>query len=399
VLHVIPAIAPRYGGPSRAVVDMCRALQARGATTLIATTDADGRGHLAIALGTTTTHEGVPAIFFARRWVERYQYSPSLARWLDNHVADFDVVHIHGVFSHPCISAARSCRRRSVPYVLRPLGSLDPWSMRRSPVRKRVLWRLGVRQMLDGAAAIQYTTDEEKRLAEASIRLGRGVVIPLGVDPALDDAREGEIHPRGQLQYLERGPYVLVLARLDEKKGLELLIRAFAEVRSQVADRSWRLVIAGDGIPGYVERLRELARRVSADRGEEAILFTGWLQGEEKRAVLRGAELLSLPSYQENFGLAVVEALACGVPVLISPHVNLAPEIESAGGGWISQLQHQELVRTLGAALSDPAERRRRGAAGRSLVWRRFSWAAIAVQLLNLYGEISMRQGARSVTG
>src|SRR5205085_1067284 len=129
VLHVIPSVAPRYGGPSRAVVDMCRALRGGGVDTLIATTDADGEGRLAVELGRHTLFKDVPAIFFSRQWSEAYKYSRPLAHWLDAHVGDFDVVHIHAVFSHACLAAAKACRKRGVPYVVRPLGTLDPWSL------------------------------------------------------------------------------------------------------------------------------------------------------------------------------------------------------------------------------------------------------------------------------
>src|SRR4051794_2864178 len=107
---------------------MCRALRKQGTDVLIATTDADGPSRLAVELGRTIDFQGVPTIFFARQWSERFSYSRPLARWLDRQVANFDAVHIHAVFSHACIAAARACRRHLVPYIVRPLGSLDPWS-------------------------------------------------------------------------------------------------------------------------------------------------------------------------------------------------------------------------------------------------------------------------------
>ncbi|HYG79851.1 MAG TPA: glycosyltransferase, partial [Pyrinomonadaceae bacterium] len=164
VLHVIPAVAARYGGPSLAVFEMCRALGERGAEVLIATTDADGSGRLAVETGTPLMFEGVETVFFARRLSERFGYSRTLARWLKLNAGGFDVAHIHAVFSHPCVAAARACRLNRVPYVVRPLGSLDPWSMRQKPWRKRLLWHAAARRMLRGAAAVHYTTLEERRL-------------------------------------------------------------------------------------------------------------------------------------------------------------------------------------------------------------------------------------------
>src|SRR5690242_6756974 len=129
-LHVIPAVASRYGGPSAAVVPMCDALVKAGVDTLIVTTNADGERTLDVPIGEPTMWRGVPAVFFNRTFSESFKYSPGLARWLRRHVTEFDVVHIHAVLSHTCLSAASACRTHRVPYILRPLGTLAPWSLR-----------------------------------------------------------------------------------------------------------------------------------------------------------------------------------------------------------------------------------------------------------------------------
>src|SRR5262245_54592544 len=169
VLHVIPGIAPRYGGPSQAVVQMCQALRAEEIEVLIATTDADGNGRLAVEIEKTIAHEGVPTIFFPRQLTEAFKYSRPLARWLHSNASPFDVVHIHAIFSHSSLAAASACQRWDVPYVLRPLGSLDPWSLSQKRFAKKILFQMGVNQMLDGACAIHYTTAAEKQLAEGAL--------------------------------------------------------------------------------------------------------------------------------------------------------------------------------------------------------------------------------------
>src|SRR5206468_1488098 len=127
----------------------------------IATTNADGPEQLDVKLGVTTSYAGLPTIAFERQCTESFKYSQPLAHWLDRHAADFDLVHIHAVFSHPCWAAARACRQRGVPYVVRPLGTLDPWSLGQKRFKKQVIWRFGVRAMLAGASAIHYTTEAE----------------------------------------------------------------------------------------------------------------------------------------------------------------------------------------------------------------------------------------------
>jgi len=384
VLHVIPSVAPRYGGPSEAVLGMCRALERAGVPTLIATTDADGAGRLPVELGRTTDYAGARVVFFPRQWSEAFKYSRPLARWLDTHAADFDAVHVHAVFSHACFAAAAACRRAGVPYVVRPLGTLDPWSLRQKPLRKRLLWRLGARRMLERAAAVHYTTDEERRLAEGPLGLARGVVIPLGVADAAPAPAAGRAALRARWPELDAAPYVLALSRLHPKKGLEILLEAFLDTARRPPLDGWRLVVAGDGDPSYVASLRE---RVARRAGTELVVFAGWIDGEEKLAVLAAASLVALPSRQENFGLSVAEGLALGVPALVSPHVNLAGVITAAGAGWVAPLERAALAATLAAALGDGAERARRGARGRALARARFTWDAVAEQLRGLYSS------------
>jgi glycosyltransferase involved in cell wall biosynthesis len=386
VLHVIPAVAPRYGGPSRAVFEMCRAVKAQGAYVELATTDADGPSRLPVEKGALVNYQDVPAIFFPRQMSEAFGYSRPLSRWLNSNVSRFDVVHIHAVFSHPCLAAASACRRSGVPYVVRPLGSLDPWSMRQKPLRKRLMWQLGVGRMLEHATAIHYTTAEEMRLAESSLKLKRGIVVPLGIET--DELRQ----ERSDSAFRRRHPtlgddnYVLSLSRLHPKKNLESLIGAFMSLAGRADFGRWRLALAGDGEKDYVDSLKQLA---SGSDGR--IVFTGWLSGEEKASALKDAALLALPSRQENFGLCVVEALACGTPVVVSRSVNLAPEIEKAGAGWVAGLEVQDFEPVLAEAMSDASERERRGRAGQDFVSNNLTWTKVGIELNKLYKNISMR--------
>jgi glycosyltransferase involved in cell wall biosynthesis len=377
VLHVIPAIALRYGGPSKAIYNMCLALQTRGVELLIATTDADGERSLPVTLGRTISYEAVPTMFFHRQWSEALKYSRHLADWLQQHVAEFDLLHIHAVFSHACLAAARVCQQRNIPYIVRPLGTLDPWSLQQKRWRKQLFWRLGGERMLRKAAAIHYTTAEERRLVEKSLGLKRGVVIPLGADEQLFQPK-GHEHEQDRLHKypgLHNSPYIIVLCRLHPKKQLELFLEVFLSVTRHRELREWKLVVAGDGEPNYVDALRSLTNKLG---GAGRVIFTGWLEGAEKMAILQGAQLFALTSRQENFGLSVVEAMACGVPVLLSEHVNLAEEIASAQAGWVAPLEQQALSETLELALRDGAERSDKGAAARSLARARFTWSAVS---------------------
>ncbi|HYG82124.1 MAG TPA: glycosyltransferase, partial [Pyrinomonadaceae bacterium] len=181
------------------------------------------------------------------------------------------------------------------------------------------------------------------------------------------------------------GPYVLALTRLHPKKNLEALIAAFLSLSAREDFARWRLVVAGDGEEDYVARLKRSAA------GSSRIIFTGWLGDEDKALALRGAELLALPSCQENFGLCVAEALACGVPAVVSRRVNLAAEIEEARAGWVTGLEQHELERTLAEAMSDRLERERRGRAGREFASRHLAWPQVSSDLVALYQSVINR--------
>ncbi len=388
VLHVIPAVAPRYGGPSQAIFEMCRALGEQGVEVLLATTSADGDSRLPVQTGAAFEYRGVRTIFFPARLGERFNYSPALSSFLEENVEKFDVVHVHAVFSHPCLATARACRKHGVPYIVRPLGSLDPWSMRQKALRKRLMWQMAAGRMLRGAACVHYTTNEEKKLAESSLALDRGVVIPLGIDlDAIRDQAAPDVF-RDANPSLGNRPYVLALSRIHPKKNYELLIETFLSLAKRPELERWRLVVAGDGHEDYLSSLRALSERLS---GSDKIIFAGWLEGVAKASALQNASLFALPSRQENFAIAAAEALACGVPVLVSEHVNLAPEIARAGVGWVASLDPADFSRALAEALSDGEERERRGAAGR-LYGESLSWAKSAEELRKLYSRIASRR-------
>jgi glycosyltransferase involved in cell wall biosynthesis len=376
VLHVIPSVARRDGGPSAAVAGMCRALAALGLRTLVATTDADGSGHLDVPLEDDVPYDGMTVRFFRCQFSERFKYSAPLGRWLQRHVDDYAVVHVHAVFSHASIAAGRACRRASVPYVVRPLGTIDPRSLERHPGRKRTLMQLGAGALLEKAARLHYTSDEEERRARVAIAgLPRGVVIPLGVPDDLFAVDAGA-------QSRDHGP-VVTIARLDPIKGIDLLIRAFHQVAERHSER--RLVIAGDGEADYVRELRALAESGPA---RNRIDFAGWIDGDGRRRLLAEASVFVLPSRQENFGLAMVEAMAASTPVIISDTLDLAAPIKRVDAGWVTPRSVEALAGALDASLSDPEERRRRAARGRAFA-DAYRWPVIGERLMRLYADVT----------
>ena len=380
VLHVIPSVDERSGGPATAIVPMCRALKQHGVEVLLVSTNA-GMEHDE----SVSEYKGVPARFFPIQLGESFKYSRPLSSWLNSNIQQFDLAHIHAVFNHSSIVAAHVCRKARVPYIVRPLGTLEPWSMTQKSLRKRVFWQLSAKGMLRRAAAIHYTTEAEKLTTERLLGLNHGKVIALGIDAnsAVSSARARLEH---HFPALANEPYALVLSRLHPKKGLDVLIDAFLSLVQTRSFAHWRLVIAGDGPADYVLKLKTM---VGSSSQRDRILFTGWLDGGKKDAVLSGASLLVLPSHQENFGLCVLEALSHSVPVLVSPHVNLAEEIVLANAGWIATVDKDTLISRLSEALGDEEERARRGHAGKELS-QKYSWDTAAKKLVDLYKQLTL---------
>lgn len=368
---MIPSVDERSGGPATAIVPMCRALMQQGVEVLLLSTTA---GLAAKAKhGEVLDHKGVPAIFFQAQLGESFKYSRPLSSWLRSNIQNFGVAHIHAVFNHSSVAAAHICQKARVPYVVRPLGTLDPWSMTQKSLRKRLFWQISGKGILDKAAAVHYTSEAEKLTTESSLGLNHGRVIPLGVETAVSSSTD------------KLDPYVLVLSRLHPKKGLDVLIDAFLSLVQSPQFAAWRLVLAGDGPVEYVSMLK--AKAGASDK----ITFMGWVDGEEKNAVLSGASLLVLPSHQENFGLCVMEALAHSVPVLVSPSVNLAEEIAAANAGWIAPIDKTALEEKLADALLDRDELTRRGRAGLHLA-QKYSWENSARELADLYRSVHVQR-------
>ena len=259
-----------------------------------------------------------------------YGYAPRFSDWIKARRSNYDAVIVHGIWQYSSFGVWRAVAGSSTPYFVFPHGMLDPWFNRTYPLKhlkKLLYWPWGEYRVLRDATAVLFTSQEERRLARESFRLyhcnERVVNYGTAAPQNLDEAREKFFKAFPQLR--ER-PFFLFLGRLHEKKGCELLIEAFAQLKN-----SNRLVIAGPcSDDGYLRRLREMARGAA-----DSIMFPGMLTGDVKWGALSAAEAFVLPSHQENFGIAVAEALGCGTPVLISNKINIWREIEADGAGYV----------------------------------------------------------------
>lgn len=390
-LHVIPSISSAHGGPSVALEQIERALFGVNVEVVVATTDDAGPGsRLDVSLGTQQGPAGAQRIYFRKR-TEFYKYSGGLMTWLSRNVTAFDLVHVHGLFSHASVAGALAAKRRKVPYILRPLGSLNHYGMTvRRPLLKRLSLRWIEGPLLKGAAAVHFTSALERREAEQAGVECRAVILPLGLDLA-----QFECLP-GPEPFLESWPQaagrnlILFLSRLDPKKGLDLLLRAFVDVKRNDAHAC--LVIAGAGDRAFVADLQLLAQSLGVARD---ILWVGHLDEREKREALGAAACFVLPSYSENFGIAAVEALAAGLPTVLTKGVGIAPEVRSAAAGLVVDADAGQLATALIRVSSDDALRAALAENARKLARQSYSQGAMGLALRDLYERV--KSEAKSV--
>jgi glycosyltransferase involved in cell wall biosynthesis len=381
ILHVIPSLAPSSGGPAKAVIEMCRELLRRGEDVEVYTTNVDGNRCLGVPVAQPIEVRGVRVTYFPVNGGHYYKFSNAMAAALKANVPHYNVVHINSLYQFPSTAAAHYCRKYSVPYILRPHGTLDPYLYRRHPLRKRFYELLVERRNLANAAAVHFTTDEEKDLARSLGLTFRGVVVPLGIE--FDEAVSAAETVAPQWSELAEKKVVLFLGRINFKKGLDLLAKAFGEVRRNRGDA--HLLIAGPDSDGYVDQVRSW---LSDEGALDAVTFAGMVTGSRKIALLKRAEMFVLPSYSENFGIAVAEAMAAGLPVVISNKVNIWREVDEAGAGLVVNPDAHEVTGAILKLLEYPALAKQMGERGRRLVQDRFTWDVAGEKLLQLYREI-----------
>lgn len=359
ILHVVPTYLParRYGGPIVAVHGLCKALAARGHEVHVFTTNVDGDRTLDVPVGKPVDLDGVKIRYFASPFPRLY-WSPDMRRMLHTELATFDIVHIHAVYLWTGIAAARAARKAKVPYVISPRGMLVPELIRQKSRTAKTIWlQLFERRGFAHAAGIHFTSqlehDEANRIG---LPLPHPFVVPNGID----------VEPRPDVPH--DANTLLFLGRITWKKGLDRVIAALPALDA-------KLVIAGNDEEGLTPSLQTLAAQHGvADR----VAFVGPVYGTAKNELLARATLFVLMSTSENFGNAVLEALAMETPVVLSPDVGLADEVLRADAGAVG-------LDAIAPLLADNARRAEMGRNGRALVESRFTWPRVAAEMEEAY--------------
>jgi glycosyltransferase involved in cell wall biosynthesis len=378
VLHVIPSAAPVDGGPNVAVRAMARGLVRSGIEVTVATTNASGAKSLDVPIDTPVIDDGVVFRYFARSVPGSWKFSWPMTRWLWTNAGAYDVVHVHALFSYATIPACRAAARAPVPYVLRPLGTLSDWSLGHRRWKKRPYYALLERPHLAMASAIHVTSEAEANDVARQGYGDRTRVIPLGVDVGERPSRRGRASGTEPLR-------LLFLSRLHEKKNVPLLLWALATATN--AFRPIELTVAGDGDPGYRGHLAALADQLGL---HDTVSFVGHVDGADKERILAEADCFVLPSAHENFGLAVAEALAAGLPAIVTPNVALSRDIHAAGAGVVTEATESAIAAAIAWAAEHPAALLEMGDRAWQLARRDLSWDTTCVRLAALYNELAV---------
>jgi glycosyltransferase involved in cell wall biosynthesis len=385
ILHVIPSVASVRGGPSQAVIETVKALQNFGVEAEIVTTNDNGNDLLDVPLRQCIEYKQVPVRFFPRfspglHSIREFAFSGQLTAWLWQNASNYDLLHVHAIFSYASTAAMAIARLKGVPYIVRPLGQLCEWSLQQSTRKKKIYLDVIERSNLNYSQGLHLTSEQEQQevsrlgLGLHSFVLPHGLSVPLPISDAHSRLRE-------HLKVAADEPVILFMSRLHPKKGLDYLIPALAKL----THHRFTFVIAGSGSKEYEAEIESL---VTSNGIRDRTYFAGFLEGETKNLFIQGSDLFALTSHSENFAVVVLEALAAGVPVVVTPGVALASVVQQHQLGYVTQLDVPAIASALEDYLNHPQETKKMGDRARQIIYKNYTWENIASQMEQVYINI-----------
>ena len=389
VLQVVPSVSPVRGGSTTAVLELVRSLLQQGVETEIIATNDDGPGVLDVPLFQKLDFEGLPVTFFPRwspplRSLSEFGISLDHTRWLAQHLQEYDLLEIHATFSYVCTAAGHVARRQKHPYIICPHGQFSPWVIQQKNRKKLLYNRLFEQANFRQVAAVHCTTAAEAQNVKAFGITAPTFSIPLGVTVA-DPVPAAADRLREVYQIPPDRAVLLFLSRFHPKKRPDFLLSVLA----QLPQNNVHLLLAGDGDPDYRAALEQ---QIEQSGLRDRVTLPGFLTGAAKALALYGSDLFVLPSYGENFGIAVAEAMATGLPVMVTPEVEIADEIAAQGAGWVVPGTVAAWKTTLMEVLSlSRNERETWGQRGQQFAQTHYNWQAIGQALVETYQTVLQR--------
>lgn len=391
VLHVIPSISPALGGPTQVVLNLVKALRDCGVDAEIVTTNDNRFNVLDVPINQLIQYpleenlnQSVP-IWFLPRFsppMKEFIFSAAMTRWLWQHIHNYDILDNHYLFSYASTCAGAIARRKGIPYTVRTIGQLTPWALAQSRLKKRVYTSLIERRNLNNAAVVHCTSQGEAKDVQKFGIKSPTVTLPLGVNQPVNYP-EAKLKLRQKYAIETEKPIVLFLSRLHYVKRPDLLIQALEKLTAE--KHEFHLILAGCGESEYINYLKSLVASVGLTA---CTSFAGFVTGEDKNLLLQGADMFVLPSFSENFGIAIAEAMAVGIPVIITPEIQIAPSIAEAEAGLVVEGEVNALTAAIEKLLTSPKLRQQLGENGKQFVRSNYSWSTIAKNLSSVYSAI-----------
>jgi glycosyltransferase involved in cell wall biosynthesis len=364
--------AYRYGGPIWAVHGLCKSLTQLGHEVHVFTTNVDGSNNSDVPLGVPVDIDGVKVWYYPSQQLRRLFYSPNMKKALKQSINYFDIVHLHSIFLWPILVGARISQKKQVPYLIMPHGMLVKDLIKRKSRWIKSLWiKLFDQYTLEHASGIHVTSKlEEEELKPFGFKLPPIFMIPNGIDiPDTISKKRAK----------DNENIILFLSRVNWKKGLDRLIEAMAYVSKG------RLIIAGNDEEAYQKTLEQIAIKNGVTN---RIQFIGSVYNQDKEKLLNSASMLVLPSYSENFGIVVLEAMSYGCPVIVTPEVGLADVVAKYGTGLVCDGEPEILGKNINRLLDNPDLGVEMGKIGQRVVQEQFSWVVIARQMERVYQNL-----------
>ncbi|MEO0166093.1 MAG: glycosyltransferase [candidate division WOR-3 bacterium] len=440
LLCVTPSYYPafQFGGPIFAVHNLNKALVKKGVDVTVYTTNvgldtkAENRNPKSEIYSVI---DGVKVYYFTFvKFLEflgttGWQFSLPMARALNNNIKMFDIIYIVSTWNFPVALASYFCRKYKKPYIISPRGHLYNYVLQKKSWKKLPYYYLVLRRDLQNASAIHYTTEDEAEQSNSALGLkNKYFVIPNGIDlTASSNLKFKQNKSMQQIEQMEHDlitqllnnlitrRIILFLGRIHWIKGLDILIPAYAKLLKEYNDL--HLIIAGNDEAGYIKKVQNLLLKYNIQyldltdkfnqtyrinvtdetilcpesifmRNTPQVTFTGMLTGSDKLEILSAADIFVLPSYSENFGMSVIEAMACGIPVVISNKVGIYREVEKNSAGIVVDANTESIYKGIKILLEDPKLRRDVAINGRKLVEKHYDIEKIAMRMIEVYNEI-----------
>ncbi|PNG25958.1 glycosyltransferase [Methylocella silvestris] len=389
ILHIIPTCNPEYGGPIEGIFTSAPALRAQGCDREIVSLDMPTDPWVkASPVRVYPMGNPSPAYHTWKKRIPflRYGYSPAIVPWIRENAKRYDAVIVNGLWNFASLAARQALVGSDTRYFVYAHGMLDPYFNKISPVKaffKQLLWWVSEGRLINNATSVMFVTKEERELAKTSFwpYRARAQVVPYGIVDVSGDAEAQVKSFRDVVPELGDRRFLLFLSRIHPKKGCDILVEAFAKMAA--GDPELDLVIAGPDSVGAVKELREVAaQRGVADR----IHWPGMLKGDLKWGAFRACDAFILPSHQENFGIVIAEALACGKPVLTTNKVATWREVAENNAGFVENDDLAGAIRLIERFLSlSPLEKQEMSKRARATYLTKFDMGSMAPELIEAF--------------